>query len=71
MDRALKKIDMASKTTDKLAQSIQIMDQLKKVQLNPVMDRSKLEESLNLANFRNSVAPKMHAVRLANDKAEN
>lgn len=31
MNRELHKIDLASKTTEKLAQSIQVMDQLKSI----------------------------------------
>jgi hypothetical protein len=48
------------------------MEQLKKIQLNPdLSDRKKLEQSLGLANFKDNVAPKMHAIRLANDKTEH
>ena len=48
------------------------MDQLKKIQLNPgLSDRKNIEQSLRLASFKDNVAPKMHAVRLANDKTEN
>lgn len=49
------------------------MEQLKKISLNSsmVQTKKKFEESLAMSNFKNNVAPKMHAVRIANDKAEN
>lgn len=73
MNREMQRIDFASKTTERLAQSIHIMEQLKKISLNSSMaqTKKKFEESLAMSNFKNNVAPKMHAVRIANDKAEN
>lgn len=73
MNREMQRIDFASKTTERLAQSIHIMEQLKKISLNSSMaqTKKKFDESLAMSNFKNNVAPKMHAVRIANDKAEN
>ena len=73
MNKEMKKIDAAAKKTEMLAQSIHIMEQLKKLTLNSSREftKKKFEESLTMANFSNNVAPKMHAVRIANDKAEN
>lgn len=73
MNKEMKKIDMASKTTERLAQSIHIMEQLKNFTLNQsaAQTKKKFDESLRQSNYQNNVAPKMHVVRIANDKTEN
>lgn len=73
MNKEMQKIDNAAKKTEMLAQSIHFMEQIKKLTLNTSKEynKKKFDESLAMANFSNNVAPKMHAVRIANDKADH
>ena len=49
------------------------MEQLRKItdSQSVATMKKKFDESLTMSNFKDNVAPKMHAVRICNDKAEN
>ena len=74
MDKDFVKMDFAMKSTDKLAMSIQAMDQLKKLTVKkpaPSIIQKIYETQSPPAFFRESRAPRRRKVKIFSDKTYN
>ena len=73
MNKEMLKMDHATRTTERLAQSIHIMEQLKKISANQQMNQTKkrFEDSMYAGLFKDNVAPKKQQIQIFNDKAAN